>query len=101
MDDGRYRAVVRPMDLNKWAIFGSLTLVRRHDGSYGFFNDTYNFEIHDSLRPDEVLRNANTKIGDPTCGSRSGCVGFQIKFVGNYQYSQVKRMPFWFFWEIK
>lgn len=93
MDDGRYKAVVRPMDLDKWAIFGSLTLVRRHDFSYGFFNDTYDFEMHNSFRIDEILRNVNTKLGDPICGSLSGCTGFQIKFIGNYDYSRVYRMP--------
>ncbi len=46
----------------------------------GFYNDTYNFEMHNSLMPDKLLRNANTKIGSPTFGSLSGCIGFNISF---------------------
>ncbi|WP_283162960.1 VENN motif pre-toxin domain-containing protein [Moraxella oculi] len=77
---GNLRATVRPINLSKWAIFGTLTLVKRTDGTYGFYDDTYNFEMHHSLRPDELLRNANTKIGSPICGSLSGCTGFRISF---------------------
>ena len=77
---GNLKVTVRPINLLKWAVFGTLTLVKRTNGTYGFYNDTYNFEMHNSLRPDELLRNANTKIGSPTCGSLSGCIGFNISF---------------------
>ncbi|MPX28217.1 hypothetical protein CPI11_08540 [Moraxella catarrhalis] len=77
---GNLKVTVRPINLLKWAVFGTLTLVKRTNGTYGFYDDTYNFEIHNSLRPDELLRNANTKIGSPTCGSLSGCIGFNISF---------------------
>ena len=77
---GNLKVTVRPINLLKWAVFGTLTLVKRTNGTYGFYDDIYNFEMHNSLRPDELLRNANTKIGSPTCGSLSGCIGFNISF---------------------
>ena len=40
----------------------------------------YQVDDPNTLRPDELLRNANTKIGSPTCGSLSGCIGFNISF---------------------
>lgn len=89
MSDGRFRATVRPIEYDKWAVFGTLSIVRRINGTYGFFDDTYNFEKHNSLKPDELLRNVNTKIGSPTCGSLSGCIGFLISFQGNYDPSNI------------
>ncbi|MDO4894185.1 DUF637 domain-containing protein [Moraxella sp.] len=77
---GNLRVTARPVNPFKWAIFGTLTLVKRTDGTYGFYDDTYNFEMHHSLKPDEVLRNINTKIGEPICGFLSGCIGFKISF---------------------
>lgn len=74
------KVTVRPINLLKWAVFGTLTLVKRTNGTYGFYDDAYNFEMNNALRPDELLRNANTKIGSPTCGSLSGCIGFNISF---------------------
>lgn len=55
-------------------------MVKRTNGTYGFYDDAYNFEMNNALRPDELLRNANTKIGSPTCGSLSGCINFNISF---------------------
>ncbi|UXZ04815.1 hypothetical protein [Moraxella nasicaprae] len=77
---GNLRVTARPVNPFKWAIFGTLTLVKRTDGTYGFYDDTYDFEMHHSLKPDEVLRNINTKIGEPICGFLSGCIGFKISF---------------------
>ncbi|VEG13899.1 Uncharacterised protein [Moraxella cuniculi] len=89
--DGRQVIVVRPTTYNVWAITGSLTLVRRTNGTYGVFNDTYNFEMHNSGIL-AVPRNIETVIGSPRCTATSGCTSYNIKFNGNFDANKIKNL---------
>ena len=75
LPDGRQTIIVRPTTYNVWAVTGSLTLVRRTDGTYGVFNDTYDFEMHNSGIL-AIPRNIETVVGSPRCAATSGCTGY-------------------------
>ena len=91
LPDGRQTIIVRPTTYNVWAVTGSLTLVRRTDGTYGVFNDTYNFEMHNSGIL-AIPRNIETVVGSPRCAATSGCTGYQIKFNGNFDKNKIKNL---------
>ncbi|WP_432480651.1 hypothetical protein [Moraxella sp. ZY200743] len=89
--DGRQTIVVRPTAYNVWAVTGSLTLARRTDGTYGVFNDTYDFEMHNSGIL-AVPRNIETVVGSPNCAATSGCTAYQIKFNGNFDKNKITNL---------
>lgn len=91
LPDGRQTIIVRPTTYNVWAVTGSLTLVRRTDGTYGVFNDTYDFEMHNSGIL-AIPRNIETVVGSPRCAATSGCTGYQIKFNGNFDKNKIKNL---------
>ena len=91
LPDGRQTIIVRPTTYNVWAVTGSLTLVRRTDGTYGVFNDTYDFEMHNSGIL-AIPRNIETVVGSPRCTATSGCTGYQIKFNGNFDKNKIKNL---------
>lgn len=91
LPDGRQTIIVRPTTYNVWAVTGSLTLVRRTDGTYGVFNDTYDFEMHNSGIL-AIPRNIETVVGSPRCVATSGCTGYQIKFNGNFDKNKIKNL---------
>ena len=91
LPDGRQTIIVRPTTYNVWAVTGSLTLVRRTDGTYGIFNDTYDFEMHNSGIL-AIPRNIETVVGSPRCAATSGCTGYQIKFNGNFDKNKIKNL---------
>lgn len=90
LSDGRQKIVVRPTAYNVWAVTGSLTLVRRTDGTYGVFDDTYDFEHHSGILA--IPRNIETVIGAPKCTAMSGCTAYHIKFHGNFDKKKIKNL---------
>ncbi|WP_227507104.1 hypothetical protein [Moraxella canis] len=91
LSDGRQKIVVRPTTYNVWEVTGSLSLVRRTDGTYGVFNDTYDFEMHNSGIL-AIPRNIETAIGSPNCAATSGCTAYQIKFNGNFDKNKITNL---------
>ncbi|WP_050793659.1 hypothetical protein, partial [Neisseria weaveri] len=91
MPDGRKRITVKPISNEIWAVTGTLTLVQRLDGSYGIFNDTYDYDIKPGIR--NIPRNLETYFGEPACGKNSGCTGYSIQFKGNINPRKIKGLP--------
>ena len=85
---GRQIVTVKPVDKSIWAVYGTLTLAKRPDGTYGIYNDKYDYEQHDSLL--EIPRNIETYLGEPACSKQGGCTGFTWNLSGNIDPKNIK-----------
>ncbi|RPD83152.1 hypothetical protein EGK75_13390 [Neisseria weixii] len=88
---GRKRITVVPLAKEVWAVTGTLTLVQRLDGSYGVFNDTYDYDIKPRIK--NLPRNLEIYFGEPKCGKNSGCTGYSIQFRGNIDPNRIRGLP--------
>ena len=95
--DGREVVTIVPVKDEIWAVTGTLTLVKRQDGTYGVFNDTYDYDIKPVSISNDVrstfrimYRNFETSVGSPSCNNNSGCTSYSISFKGNVDPKMIR-----------
>lgn len=73
--------------INDGLVYGNITLKRYTNHGVRAFDDTYDFDMHDSTSISTKLRNILTKIGSAIAGSGTS---YPIKF-----YGTAKLNPIW------
>ncbi|MEX0731186.1 MAG: hypothetical protein WED00_16425 [Aquisalimonadaceae bacterium] len=66
---------------DQYAVHGNVTVRHRPDGTYGIYNETYDYDIHVDFSPLGIARNVGTILGRPPRGWPN--TQFNIMFSGN------------------
>ena len=64
-----------------YVVHGQVTIRHRPDNTYGIYNESYDFEMHNDFTPRGIARNLGTFLGGPPSGWCN--TPYNINFEGN------------------